>query len=459
MSEIDNHIKNTLSEYNAPFDPNDWAAMEKLLDKKKKRRALWFWFFGAALLLGAVGTGTYFSLQQSSVLTSAIAKETPASVSNIEVKENQSSTYNEEIKSKNNSAITTSETTSHSNSLTTALNHTSVNPTQAPNQIYSSHAIHSTKKEKAASTIRNARTLEASIQKRSNKNNTESVLLTEENTTVSESLQPSMAIAAQESIDTLPLFQLSLAEEEAHIALDTAKRKQGQTKKTMLRWYIEANGGVSVPFIKNSSFARIEPDANLLLGLQFKRWRCFAGLGYSNMNVGFDLKKDQLAIQTNDTSTITFISAAQHYLTVPIGIGFSVYRNKQIDVFVAVSMINLIKVSNERKGIYKKIDNILLVPNDNSYAIADIKSIELSKAYQNNAAENIKAINQLLSSTLLSSQKHYLSGKFSVGLSYKITPSLNWNVEGSYTIAPKLSTYYGHKMGFTGNTGFRFYFK
>ena len=459
MSEIDNHIKNTLSEYNVPFDPNDWAAMEKLLDKKKKRRALWFWFFGAALLLGAVGTGTYFSLQQSSILTSTIAKETPASVSNIEVKENQSSTYNEEIKSKNNSAITTSETTSHSNSLTTALNNTSVNPTLAPNQIYTSHINHSTKKEKAASTIRNASTLEASIQKRSNKNNTESVLLTEENTTVSESLQPSMAIAAQESIDTLPLFQLSLAEEEAHIALDTAKRKQEQTKKTMLRWYIEANGGVNVPFIKNSSFARIEPDANLLLGLQFKRWRCFAGLGYSNMNVGFDLKKDQLAIQTNDTSTITFISAAQHYLTVPIGIGFSVYRNKQIDVFVAVSMINLIKVSNERKGIYKKIDNILLVPNDNSYAIADIKSIELSKAYQNNAAENIEAINQLLSSTLLSSQKHYLSGKFSVGLSYKITPSLNWNVEGSYTIAPKLSTYYGHKMGFTGNTGFRFYFK
>jgi hypothetical protein len=128
MSEIDNHIKNTLSEYNAPFDPNDWAAMEKLLDKKKKRRALWFWFFGAALLLGAVGTGTYFSLPQSSVLTSAIAKETPATVSNIEVNENQSSKYNEEIKIKNNSAITTSETTNHSNSLTTTLSHTSVKP-------------------------------------------------------------------------------------------------------------------------------------------------------------------------------------------------------------------------------------------------------------------------------------------------------------------------------------------
>ncbi len=77
-------------------------------------------------------------------------------------------------------------------------------------------------------------------------------------------------------------------------------------------------------------------------------------------------------------------------------------------MFVAVAMINLIKVSNDRKGIYKKIDNILLVPNDDSYAIADIKTIELSKAYQNNSAENIKAINQLLNSDMLSSQKHYL---------------------------------------------------
>lgn len=459
MSEIDNHIKNLLSEYNAPFDPNDWAEMENLLDKKKKRRALWFWFFGAALLLGAVGTGTYFSLPQSSVLTSAIAKETPATVSNIEVNENQSSKYNEEIKIKNNSAITTSETTNHSNSLTTTLSHTSVKPTQAPNQIYTSHNIHSTKKEMATSTIHNASTLEASIQKLSNINNAESVLLTQENTTVSESKQRSMAVASQESIDTLPLLELSFAEVDACLHLDTAKRKQEQAKKTMLRWYFEANGGVSVPFIKNSSFARIEPDANLLLGLQFKRWRCFAGLGYSNMNVGFDLKKDQLAIQTNDTSIITFISASQHYLTVPIGIGFSVYRNKKIDVFVAVAMINLIKVSNDRKGIYKKIDNILLVPNDDSYAIADIKTIEHSKAYQNNAAENIEAINQLLNSDMLSSQKHYLSGKFSVGLSYKITPSLGWNVEGTYTIAPKLNTYYGNKMGFTCNTGFRFYFK
>ena len=68
MSEIDNHIKNTLSEYSPQFDPNDWADMEKLLDKKKKRRALWFWFFGASLLLGAVGTATYFYLPQQSII-------------------------------------------------------------------------------------------------------------------------------------------------------------------------------------------------------------------------------------------------------------------------------------------------------------------------------------------------------------------------------------------------------
>ncbi len=70
----------------------------------------------------------------------------------------------------------------------------------------------------ATSTIHNASTLEASIQKLSNINNTESVLLTRENTTVSESKQPSMAVASQESIDTLPLLQLSFAEEEAHSA-------------------------------------------------------------------------------------------------------------------------------------------------------------------------------------------------------------------------------------------------
>ncbi len=164
------------------------------------------------------------------------------------------------------------------------------------------------------------------------------------------------------------------------------------------------------------------------------------------MNVGFDLK-DNLAIQTNDSSIILFVSASQHYINIPIGIGYSIYRNNKLDVFISATMINHLKVSNERKGIYKKVDNILLVPNDNSYAIADINPDGLTNAFQNNTKEKVNEINQLLNSTILSSQKYYVTGKFGVGISYKISPFLTWNIEGSYTIAPRLSPFYGNKMG------------
>lgn len=459
MSEIDNHIKNILSDYHPQFDPNDWADMEKLLDKKKKRRALWFWFIGASLLLGAVGTATYFYLQQQSVITSAAAIPSSPAASNVGLKEEHISQKSKATKTAEHLSSTSLETIVNSTHKYSTSQLIATHPTSATNHFSTNHQTQFIKKRMAGLTLNNKSENTASIQNQSAENERINEVLKEANTSVSENTSQSLALKSLESVDTLPLLSYPLAEEEALLSPDTAKRNQEKTKKMPLRWYIEANGGINVPFVKHSSFTKIEPEANLLLGLQLKRLRCFAGLGYSNMNVGFDLKKDNLAIQTNDSSIILFVSASQHYINIPIGIGYSIYRNNKLDVFISATMINHLKVSNERKGIYKKVDNILLVPNDNSYAIADINPNGLTNAYPNNTKENVNEVSQLLNSAILSSQKYYVSGKFGVGISYKISPFLTWNIEGSYTVAPRLNTFYGNKMGVTGNTGLRYYFK
>ncbi len=459
MSEIDNHIKNTLSEYSPQFDPNDWADMEKLLDKKKKRRALWFWFFGASLLLGAVGTATYFYLPQQSIIASTASIPSSPTTSNVGLDKVHILQNNYETKTAEYISNTSSETIIDSTHNATTTQVIATHPASTTNHFSANHQKQSIKKGLATLTINTNNEITASIQNQFNENERRSDVVREVNPLLLENTQQILANNSLESIDTLPLLSYALAEEEALLFPDTSKRNQEKTKKANLRWYIEANGGINVPFIKHSSFAKIEPEVNLLLGLQFKRWRGFAGLGYSNMNAGFDLKKDHLTIQTNDSSIIQFVSASQHYINIPIGIGVSVYHNSKLDVFISAAMINHLKLSNERKGIYKKVDNILLVPNDNIYSIADIKADAVTNAFQNNTKENVNEINQLLNSAILSSKKYYVTGKFSVGLSYKITPFLNWNVEGSYTIAPRLSPFYRNKMGFTANTGLRYYFK
>lgn len=459
MSEIDNHIKNTLSDYHPQFDPNDWANMEKLLDKKKKRRVLWFWFIGASLLLGAMGTANYYYLQQQSVITSAAAIPSSPAASNVGLKEDHISQKGKATKTSEYLSTTSLETIVNSTHKPSTTQFIATHPTSTTNAFSDIHETQSVKKEMATLTINTNNEITSSIQNQSTENERIDEVLKEVNVSLSKRTPQSMANKSLESIDSLPLLCYALAEEEALLSPDTAKRNQEKTKKTALRWYIEANGGINVPFVKHSSLAKIEPEANLLLGLQLKRLRCFAGLGYSNMNVGFDLKKDNLAIQTNDSSIILFVSASQHYINIPIGIGYSIYRNNKLDVFISATMINHLKVSNERKGIYKKVDNILLVPNDNSYAIADINPDGLTNAYPNNTKEKVNEVSQLLNSTILSSQKYYVSGKFGVGISYKISHFLTWNIEGSYTIAPRLSPFYGNKMGVTGNTGLRYYFK
>jgi len=459
MSEIDNHIKNTLSEYSPQFDPNDWADMEKLLDKKKKRRALWFWFFGASLLLGAVGTATYFYLPQQSIIASTASIPSSPTTSNVGLDKVHILQNNYETKTAEYISNTSSETIIDSTHNATTTQVIATHPASTTNHFSANHQNSFMKKGMARLTINNNSENTASIQNQSAENERIDEVLKEVNASLSTHTPQSLANKSLESVDTLPRLSYPLAEEEALLSPDTAKRNQAKTKKTPLRWYIEANGGINVPFIKHSSLAKIKPEANLLLGLQLKRLRCFAGLGYSNMNVGFDLKKDNLAIQTNDSSIILFVSASQHYINIPIGIGYSIYRNNKLDVFISATMINHLKVSNERKGIYKKVDNTLLVPNDNSYAIADINPDGLTNAYPNNTKENVNEVSQLLNSAILSSQKYYVSGKFGVGISYKISPFLTWNIEGSYTVAPRLNTFYGNKMGFTGNTGLRYYFK
>jgi hypothetical protein len=214
-----------------------------------------------------------------------------------------------------------------------------------------------------------------------------------------------------ENIDTLPLLSFSLAAEQTPQFPDTVKRNEAKKKIQQLRWYIEANAGLNAPFIHNKSFAKIEPDANLLLGLQYKRWRCFTGVGYSQMHIGLDLKKDNLAVQATDSSILRFVNVSQRYLNIPLGISFSILHRSKVDLYVTATLLNHIKLSNSRKGAYKKIDNILLFPDTgNSYAVLDITAKNPYDAYQSNGAEKANEVNRLLNSSILSAGKYFIVG-------------------------------------------------
>jgi hypothetical protein len=458
MSEIDNHIKNALSEYDPQFDPNDWAAMEKLLEKKKRRGAIWLWFLGAALLLGAVGTTTHFYLPKQPIIAPTATITSPTTASNVGLDKEHISQKSNESKTDRDLSTTSSETKMNSTIHSSTSQRIATHSASATNHFSNIHETQPIRKGMATLTISTKDENTSSIQNQSAENERKNEVLKGVYASLSEYTTQSLEFKSLESIDSLPLLGYTLAEEEALLSPDTAKRNQEKTKKTPLRWYLEANGGMNVPFIKHSSFAKIEPEANLLLGLQFKRWRGFTGIGYSHMHTGFDLQKDKLAIQTNDSSILMFVNSSQHYINIPIGISFSVFSNSKVDVFLELSMINHLNVSNELKGKYKTFDYLSLL-NNNSYAVADINPVELSNAFQNNTKENINEVNQLLNSPILSAKKYFVSGKFSVGLSYKITHVLIWNIEGSYTIEPKLNKLYGNKMGAGGNTGLRYYFR
>lgn len=61
MANIDSHIKNQLENYQAPYDSNDWAKMEAMLDDKRKRPIIPLWFFGCGLIvLLSIGTIGFF---------------------------------------------------------------------------------------------------------------------------------------------------------------------------------------------------------------------------------------------------------------------------------------------------------------------------------------------------------------------------------------------------------------
>ncbi len=138
--------------------------MEKLLDKRKKRRVLWFWFFGASLLLGAIGTATYFYLPQQSVITSTAAIPSSPTTSNVGLDKDHISQKRHETKTSeyiSNTSLETIIDSTHKPSTTQVIaTHPDFNNKSFFHQ--SSNTIH--KKRMATLTINTNNEITASIQ-------------------------------------------------------------------------------------------------------------------------------------------------------------------------------------------------------------------------------------------------------------------------------------------------------
>ena len=79
-NKLDETIKQSLSDYEAPFDPNDWAKMESTLDLTPKTNTFsWSYVIGVFVIL-AIGTGGYLLYNKWSTFKTNIPETTQPTV-------------------------------------------------------------------------------------------------------------------------------------------------------------------------------------------------------------------------------------------------------------------------------------------------------------------------------------------------------------------------------------------